>query len=138
MYRRRCDQAMKEISTFHDGSFDGLCIAKHEIHLFLSEFWGERWTVVLHDVKNMMMNDLMQGSIVNEFRFIPPEKLEIRQMRDVLGTDDPKYQQNLLETAQREKLSVLEVHSSYGVYGTVLFREVEAMRGYVFPALAPE
>jgi hypothetical protein len=126
---------MTKISTFHDGSFDGLCIAKPEIHLFLNEFWGERSTVVLHDVKNMMMNDLMQGSIIYELRFIPPEKLEISHMRDVLGDDNPKFLQNLLESAQREKLSILEVHSSYGVYGTVLFRDVEVLPDYVLPTL---
>ena len=74
---------MGEIPTFHDGSFDGLCISGRIVYLFLTSWDGERSTLVLKDVELMKMNNVMQGNIIFELRFISPEKLEMGDVREL-------------------------------------------------------
>jgi len=92
------------------------------VHLFLTSWDGERSTLVLKDVGLMKMNDVMQGNIISELRFISLEKLEMGDVSELhLCCADAELLQNVLITAQEKKLSILEMSTSYGAQGKVLF-----------------
>ena len=77
---------------------------------------------MLKDVELMKMNDVMQGNIISELRFISLEKLEMGDVSELhLCCADAELLQNVLITAQEKKLSILEMSTSYGAQGKVLF-----------------
>lgn len=95
---------MGEIPTFHDGSFDGLCISGRIVH-FLPSWDGERSTLVIADVELMKMNDVMQGNIIFELRFISPEKLEMGDVSEIASFAAPMLNFCKMSSLQRRRKS---------------------------------
>ena len=122
---------MTGLPNLHDGSFDGLWLSDNKsVRLFVRTVAGERSTIVLTDVEALNINCLKAGNIIFDLALIAPDKLS---MEDILEVYDLKPHQaemagKLLNKAQGQSLYALEMSTSYGAEGKVLFRSIDAIR----------
>jgi hypothetical protein len=129
---------MNELPNLHDGFFDGLWLsANKSVRLFVRTVAGECSTIVLTDVEALNINGLRAGNIIFELVLIAPDKLTIEDMTQVydLKPDEKDKARKLLSKAKERSLSALEMSTSYGAEGKVLFRFIDAIPEHVLPSL---
>ncbi len=136
--------SLPTIPNLHDGSFDGLWISGNKENtgacLFVRAADGERFTVVLKGVERLNIQDVRQGNIIFDVLLIPPDAITIEQVREACDLQDERYEgmsQRMLEKAQQERLCALEMSTSYGAHGTVLFRAATIVPGHIFDMFSP-
>jgi len=125
---------MTGLPNLHDGFFDGLWLsANKSVRLFVRTVAGERCTIVLTDVEALNINGLRAGNIILELVLIAPDKLTMEDMTKVydLKPDEAEQARKLLSKAQERSLSALEMNTSYGAEGKVLFRAMDAIPEHV-------
>ncbi len=125
---------MTGLPNLHDGFFDGLWLSANKgVHLFVRTLAGERSTIVLTDVEALNINGLRAGNIILELVLIGPDKLTMEDMTQVydLKPDEAEKARKLLSKAQERSLSALEMNTSYGAEGKVLFRAIDAIPEHV-------
>jgi hypothetical protein len=131
IYENTC---MTGLPNLHDGFFDGLWLSTNKsVRLFVRTVEGERSTIVLTDVEAMNITGLRTGNIIFELVLIAPDKLtseDIAQVYD-LKPDEAEQARKLLSKAQERRLSALEMNTSYGAEGKVLFRTMDAIPEHV-------
>ena len=127
---------MIAIPDLHDGFFDGLWLsANKSVRLFVRSVAGEPSTIVLTDVEALNINGVRAGNIIFELVLIAPEKLtteDMTQVSDLTPADEDKARK-LLGEAKERSLSALEMSTSYGAEGKVLFRAIDAIPEHVLP-----
>ncbi len=125
---------MTGLPNLHDGFFDGLWLSGNKsVRLFVRTVAGERSTIVLTDVEALNINGLRAGNIILELVLIAPDKLTLEDMTQVydLKPDEAEQARKLLSKAQERSLSALEMNTSYGAEGKVLFRAIDAIPEHV-------
>ena len=125
---------MTGLPNLHDGFFDGIWLSTNKsVHLFARTVGGERSTIVLTDVEALNINGLRAGNIIFELVLIAPDKLTMEDMTQVydLKPDETEKARKLLSKAQERSLSALEMNTSYGAEGKVLFRVMDAIPEHV-------
>jgi hypothetical protein len=123
------------LPNLHDGFFDGVWLsANKSVHLFVRTVAGERSTIVLTDVEALNINGLRTGNIIFELVLIAPDRLTIEDMTQAYGLkpDEAEQAHKFLSKAQERNLSALEMNTSYGAEGKVLFRTIDALPEHVF------
>ncbi len=116
-----------KIPDFHDGHFDGLSIRPNKlVHLFLRTLDDQSFALILGGVERLALTDVKEGNIIFELVFrtsvaITPSDIE--QLYSV--GPDTSQGLSLLRSAKERGLQVLEVSSSYGAQGLVLFQSWE-------------
>ena len=126
--------SMTGLPNLHDGFFDGLWLsANKSVRLFVRTVAGERSTIVLTDVEALNINGLRAGNIIFGLVLIAPDKLTMEDMTQVydLKPDEAEKARKLLSKAQERSLSALEMTTSYGAEGKVLFRAIDAIPEHV-------
>ena len=90
-------------------------------------------TIVLTDVEALNINGLRAGNIIFGLVLIAPDKLTMEDMTQVydLKPDEAEKARKLLSKAQERSLSALEMTTSYGAEGKVLFRAIDAIPEHV-------
>ena len=90
--------------------------------MFLRTADGESFFIVLQGVKAPALTDVKQGNIILDLVFRSIENIVPADMEELYGfsRDGPPLVR-ALETAIAERLQVLEINSSYGAHGLVLF-----------------
>jgi hypothetical protein len=125
---------MTGLPNLHDGFFDGVWLSPNKsVRLFVRTVAGELSTIVLTDVEALNINGLRAGNIIFELVLIAPDKLtteDITQVYD-LKPDETEKARTLLRKAQERNLSALEMNTSYGAEGKVLFRAIDAIPEHV-------
>jgi hypothetical protein len=118
------------IPSFHDGSFDVVWIpAKNKAHLFLTTVDNKRFTVALEGVKALHLWNMRQGNIVFEVSLIETDQLtesHIESAYELSNMARDRQIATLLATARQEGLRILEMTTSYGAEGVVLFKGIKA------------
>jgi hypothetical protein len=131
IYENSC---MTGLPNLHDGFFDGVWLsADKSVRLFVRTVAGERSTIVLTDVEALNINGLRTGNIIFELVLIAPDKLTMEDMTQVydLKPDEAEQARKLLSNARERSLSALEMNTSYGAEGKVLFRAMDAIPEHV-------
>ena len=111
------------LPSFHDGYFDGLWLGLNKrAHLFLRTVNGESFVMVLEGVKALALNEVKEGNIIFDFAFRSTEKIVHADMEELYAVgSDPLPLVKALQAANAEGLQILELNSSYGAHGLVLF-----------------
>ena len=125
---------MTGLPSFHDGFFDGLWLsANKSVRLFVRTVSGERSTLVLTDVEALNISSLKAGNIIFDLVLIAPDKLSVEDITQVydLQPHEAEMARKLLNKAQGKSLSALEMSTSYGAEGKVLFRSIDAIPEHV-------
>lgn len=130
---------LPSIPNLHDGWFDGLWLSGNNCaRLFVRTADGERFTLVLTGVLRLNIHDIRQGNIIFEVLLIPPDALTIEQVNeacDLQSERDERMSHRMFEIAQQQGLCGLEMSTSYGAYGTVLFRTANVVAGHILDSI---
>src|SRR5579871_885272 len=115
---------MEMIPNFHYGNFDGIWIRpQKEAHLYLRNVDRVEFVLVLDGVERVAINNFSAGNIILDLIARPASQITEADIAILYGVavEDPQTQK-LLQSAQASNLQVLEINSSYGADGLVLFR----------------
>jgi hypothetical protein len=116
---------MTSLPDLHDGFFDGAWVsADKSARVFVRTEVGERSTIVLSGVEALNITDLRGGNIIFDLVLIASDRLTVKHIEQAyaLQSGDGEKSCRLLSKAQEQGLSALEINSSYGAEGIVLFR----------------
>ncbi len=117
------------IPGFHDGSFDGVWIsAEGTVHLFVRTEDNKAFNIVLRGVKALKLSNIREGNIILDVGLVDTDQLTASHIASVYEISDVgKDAQitNLLTSARRASLKMLQLWSSYGAEGVVLCRSAE-------------
>jgi hypothetical protein len=129
------------IPSFHDGSFDGVWIpAENMAHLFLTTVEHKRFTVVLDGVKAMHLENVRQGNIVFAVSIIDTGQLtesHIESLYELSNIARDRQIATHLASARQAGLKMLEMTTSYGAEGVVLFKRIELLEGQAMKNSTP-
>ena len=125
---------MVSLPDLHDGFFDGVWLSPDKAaRLFVRTEAGERSTIILSGVEALNVFGVRVGNIILDFALIAPENLTLKHIEDAhaLKEGQAEMSQCLLSEAQKLRLHGLEINSSYGAEGTVLFRAIHTVPEHV-------
>jgi hypothetical protein len=89
---------------------------------------------MLTGIVRLNIQDFRQGNIIFDVLLVPPDKLTVEQVRQAYALEsepDEAMAHRMFEKAQQERLCALEISTSYGAYGTVLFRAATIVPGHI-------
>jgi hypothetical protein len=115
------------IRNFHDGHFEGLRIGLGNlVDLYLRTQDGRAFILVLHEVDALTLTDVKAGNIIFDLVLRKDEQLTSTDIAELHSVDvDAPEAKDLLERKRELGLKLLEINSSYGAQGLVLFRAFE-------------
>jgi hypothetical protein len=115
------------IPNFHDGHFDGLRIGPNKlVNLFLKTQDGKSFTLALQKVDALTLSEVKQGNIILDLVFRSTGELTCSDMAELYSVDvDAPQTSELLRARREEGFQLLEINSSYGAQGLVLFQTFE-------------
>ena len=115
------------IPNFHDGHFDGLRIGPNKlVNLFLKTQDGKSFTLALQGVDALTLSEVKQGNIILDLVFRSTGELTCSDMAELYSVDvDAPQTSELLRARREEGFQLLEINSSYGAQGLVLFQTFE-------------
>jgi hypothetical protein len=125
---------MTSLPDLHDGFFDGVWLSPNKgARLFVRTEAGKRLTIVLTGVEALSFSGIRAGNIVFDAVLVASDKLTLKHIEDAhsLKEDQVEMSHRLLSEAQERRLFGLEMNSSYGAEGTVLFRAVDIVAEHV-------
>lgn len=112
-----------QIPSFHDGTFDGLRILEDKrVQLYLSTSQRESFALVLDGVQALVLNDVKQGNIILDLVIRKGEEITQSDVAQVYALNEVSVAKNKLETAVNSGFQILEINSSYGAEGLILFK----------------
>jgi hypothetical protein len=115
------------VPSFHDGYFDGLWLGPDKaVHLFLRTNDHRSYTLALQAVQALTLSEVRAGNIIFDLVFRSTLEITGADMVELYGVDaDTAQAKSLLDAAKEKELQVLELNSSYGARGMVLFHSWE-------------
>jgi len=125
---------LPKVPDLHDGSFDGVWLsASRHACLFVRTVHEVPSTIVLSDVEALNIRNVRAGNIIFDLVLIEPEALTVEHVEQAydLEREQKEMGRRLLEKAQTLGLSALEMTTSYGAEGAVLFRNAKVISGHV-------
>ena len=124
-----------KIPDFHDGHFDGLSIRLNKlVHLFLRTHDDRLFALILGGVERLALTEVNEGNIIFELVFRTSEAITPSDIEQLYGVRaDTSRGLSLLRSAKEQGLQVLEVSSSFGAQGLVLFHSWELRQREVQP-----
>jgi hypothetical protein len=125
---------MASLPELHDGFFDGVWLSSDKVaRIFVRTQAGERFTIILSGIEALHITSIKAGNIIFEVAVVAPDKLSLKYIEDAyaLRGGQEEMSHRLLTRAQEQRLSGLEINSSYGAEGAVLFGAVDTVREHV-------
>lgn len=125
---------MSSLPELHDGFFDGVWLSSDRgARLFVRTRAGERSTIILSGVEALNISSIRAGNIIFDLVLIASDKLTAKHIEDAYALESGQVEMSnrLLSKAQEQGLSGLEIISSYGADGTVLFGAVDTVREHL-------
>ncbi len=121
------------IPSFHDGSFDGVWIpGENMAHLFLTTVDHKRFTVVLDGVKALHLENVREGNVVFDVNLTDTGQLtesHLESLYELSNVARDRQIATLLASARQAGLRMLEMTTSYGAEGVVLFKDIQLVEG---------
>ncbi len=114
----------RKIPSFHDGYFDGMWIGPTKlVQFYLRTADQESFVLILEGVHALTLTDIKQGNIILDLVFRGTEEITHSDMEELygVGANTPQVV-SLLKTATEQGFQLLEINSSYGAQGLVLFQ----------------
>ena len=112
-----------KIPSFHDGSFDGFRLhSNSSLHIFLRTADKVPHTLALEGVQALTISEVKEGNIIFDLVFRDAQQAtpsDIAELYEV--SPDSEQSKNLLRSAHDKKLRILELNSSHGAHGLILF-----------------
>jgi|HubBroStandDraft_6_1064221.scaffolds.fasta_scaffold171511_2 hypothetical protein len=127
------------IPDFHDGDFDGLWIGPSKlVKLFLRTPDGKSFVLVLKEVDALTLSEIKQGNIVLDLAFRSNAELTRSDIAGLYGADvDAPQTTDLLRAKREQGFQLLELSSSFGAQGLVLFKTFEIQQSTDKPPYHP-
>jgi hypothetical protein len=115
------------LPNFHDGHFDGFRIGpNHQLRLFLRTHEGTSFTLALHGVDALTLAEIKYGNIVFDLVLRSGQQLTAFDIEELFGIKpDTPQATDVLKAKSDAGLQLLEINSSYGAHGLVLFQAME-------------
>ncbi len=121
------------IPDLHDGYFDGLWVCDNKrACLFVRAIDGKRWTICLSGVEALNIQNVRAGNIIFDIVAVPTATLTDAHLQEAYGLakHETESARKLLAQAQEQSLAALELNSSYGAQGIVLYRDGKVVLGH--------
>ena len=104
------------------------------MQFFLATVNQQSFVLILEGVQGLTLTDIKEGNIILGLVLRDTEELTHSDVRDLHGGgSDTSQVLSLLKTAKEQGLQVLEIDSSYGAQGLVLFQSWELSQRQVQP-----
>jgi hypothetical protein len=113
--------------NFHDGYFDGLWLGSDKfVRLFLRTCDHQSYTLTLQGVQALAISGVRAGNIIMDLVFRSAREITPSDVRDLYDVDSSTEQAaKLLKSTREKELQILELNSSYGAQGLLLFETCE-------------
>jgi hypothetical protein len=125
---------MNSEANFHDGFVDGLLLYGKKAHVFLRTVKGEKFTLILHDVDALRVNDFLEGNIIFSVEFMEPNQLDESFIFDAYQYSEEYKKSFVLATwiakATEKHLKAAESSPSYGCELLAVYKEHQLVNGY--------
>jgi hypothetical protein len=113
------------LPNFHDGNFDGFRIDPNsQLRLFLRTHEGTSFTLALYGVDALALTEIKYGNIVFDLVLRNGLQLTTSDMEELFCADAPQAT-DMLKVKSNAGFQLLEINSSYGAHGLVLFQSME-------------
>ena len=115
------------LPNFHDGHFDGFHIGpNNQLRLFLRTHEGTSFTLAFHGVDALTLAEIKYGNIVFDLVLRSGLELTAFDIEELFGIKpDTPQATDVLKAKSDAGLQLLEINSSYGAHGLVLFQSME-------------
>ena len=117
-----------DFPNFHDGSFDGFRIKEAEgvIDFFLTTVDKKVFTLTFYGVERMNLSDVWEGSSIFDLLFRDGNSITLPDLAELYhGSVTHDEGAALLASIRERELKVMEMNTSYGAHGSVLFERHE-------------
>jgi hypothetical protein len=115
--------------NFHDGLLEGVWISDDKkVRLFLKTADNNRFTIVLGGVRAMKLSNIREGNIILDVSVLDTDELapnHIASVHEISDMDRDSQASKLLRLARERGLKMLQLSSSYGAEGAVLYETAE-------------
>jgi hypothetical protein len=130
---------MNDYGNFHDGVFEGVWVDDSTAYIFLSTLTKERFAVVADGVVALTVANFKKGNLIFEAVVRGHEELTMDDIVDLydLGEDKEREERaaKLLPKARQERLSILDISSSYGATCLLLAHSIKVIDQNAWSAL---
>lgn len=123
--------------NFHDGYIDGVLVAEESASIFLRTVSSEKFTIVLHGVKSLVMNDFRQGNIILDLEWVDAVNVSDSAILDYYSMPEGEVavlRERWINEIKGRQLHAFEISPSYGADLTAIFREREIISGFSGPS----
>jgi len=112
-----------KIPNFHDGRFEGFRLDSNKyLKIFLRTADKVPHTLVLEGIQALTISGVKEGNIIFDLVFRDAQQTTASDMAELYEVGpDTEQARNLLQSARDKKLQILELNSSYGAQGLILF-----------------
>jgi hypothetical protein len=112
-----------KMPNFHDEYFDGFWLGPNKsLHLFVRTVAGTSYTFVLQNVHAVTLSGVKAGNIILDLVFRNAQEITSSDIAELYEIDAETTQaENLMKSARERGLQILELNSSYGAQGLILF-----------------
>ena len=131
---------MRKYAQFHDGFLEGFWIDGTTVHVYLNTLEKERFTAVAEGVAAMDSNGFRAGNVIFDVVVRDRDEIvlgDIAQLYDLReGPEGESQGMRLLDKARQERLTLLDIGSTYGgtfmvlAHSANLFQRSEWLRRY--------
>jgi|SRR5580704_14138045 hypothetical protein len=122
-------------SNFHDGYFDGFYLGRDKtVQLFVRTYDQRSYTMTLRGVKVMTLSEVKQGNIILDLAVRSAHGASPLDVAELYGVEQTSEQAaKLLQSTRETELQILQLDSSYGARGLILFERLEISEGSATP-----
>lgn len=123
--------------NFHDGYINGVLVAEESASIFLRTVSSEKFTIVLHGVKSLVMNDFRQGNIILDLEWVDAVNVSDSAILDYYSMPEGEVavlRERWINEIKGRQLQAIEISPSYGADLTAIFREREIISGFSGPS----
>lgn len=117
-----------ELPNFHDGFFDGIWIGPNKVtYFFLRTVDSESFTLIFHGVQAMYISGVKEGNIIFDLVIRKASEITLAEVEEVheLGPNSKIGPTMLTSIRDQSELQIMELNTSYGAHGLVLFERYE-------------
>jgi len=123
--------------NFHDDFVDGILLGEGSARIFVRTVHGERFTILLGDVKTLVMKDFRQGNIILSLDWLDATDISDEGLfgyySEPVGADSVVLRSRFMREIGDQQLRALEIFPSYGASLMAIFKESEMNSGYLQP-----
>jgi hypothetical protein len=122
------------IPDFHDGFVDGVLVSGLRAKLFLRKIDGQKFTLALHGIERLHVENFREGNIIFSLDFLELEQLTLEHVCQAYQYNEHTLasfiMKDWVEDAKQRGLKAVEISASYGCSALILFKSFELTEGF--------